>query len=596
MKGFITPAVIIAVATLAFGGSYIAWKRSQVPQESFGADPFVFTSGQVGSDPDSGDCLTTDGTFSTWSDSCGEGGPATGGGLASSTPWTPGQLAAIVDDETLTGVSTTSLTASSPLSLSNAISVIGSSASALSLDTSGAWTGNAGTASALFANGSNCLAGLAAGGVNASGAAEDCTDYWTEAENTSAAYISSVVADYPLQGLGTSGSHLSLAFGTTTSNTWAGTQTFTNSPLFSVLTAGTVNSRSDGTIYNTATSTPTFGNGLSYSGVAGDLIGGSSGTLTVTLGTTIAPSELVGQASFATNQVLSVNTGAGTFFSTATSTPTVTYPVQYSGTLGSFVGGSTGAFSLAFGTTTNNTWSGTNVFTATTTHTYIINGAGSPGSPSYTFGSDLNTGMYQITNDRIGFSVNATNIVDIRAAAFEVKTGITSTLLGQGTAIGSTFIATTPPSQGLIVQGLTGIGSSTPYASLSLTNTGSNPTLVLEDATSPDSTPFMIDASGRVGIGTTTPHAKLGVTGEGTALLNTFLAANSNNTPILTVQDNGTTTISGTSAATSTAYIYSTAAGKGGSIILEDVDGAGCTSVSALNGVLSAITVTCPTE
>lgn len=52
----------------------------------------------------------------------------------------------------------------------------------------GALTGNASTASALFANGSNCSAGSFPLGVDASGVVETCTDAWTEAENTSAAY------------------------------------------------------------------------------------------------------------------------------------------------------------------------------------------------------------------------------------------------------------------------------------------------------------------------------------------------------------------------------------------------------------------------
>ena len=42
--------------------------------------------------------------------------------------------------------------------------------------------GAATTATALAANGSNCSAGQAAGGVDASGAAEDCTDYATQTE------------------------------------------------------------------------------------------------------------------------------------------------------------------------------------------------------------------------------------------------------------------------------------------------------------------------------------------------------------------------------------------------------------------------------
>lgn len=47
-------------------------------------------------------------------------------------------------------------------------------------------------------------------------------------------------------------------------------------------------------------------------------------------------------------------------------------------------------------------------------------------------------------------------------------------------------------------------------------------------------------------------------------------------------------------SATSTAYIYSTGIGQGGSIILEDIDGAGCTQISALNGVLESKIVACP--
>lgn len=46
--------------------------------------------------------------------------------------------------------------------------------------------------------------------------------------------------------------------------------------------------------------------------------------------------------------------------------------------------------------------------------------------------------------------------------------------------------------------------------------------------------------------------------------------------------------------ATSSTYIYSGGAGLGGRLILEDTDGAGCTEVTALNGVLSAAIVACP--
>jgi len=56
-------------------------------------------------------------------------------------------------------------------------------------------TTNAPTATALAANGADCSLGNAPLGVDASGAVESCFDVWTEAENTSAAYIANVSED-----------------------------------------------------------------------------------------------------------------------------------------------------------------------------------------------------------------------------------------------------------------------------------------------------------------------------------------------------------------------------------------------------------------
>lgn len=132
-------------------------------------------------------CLTAD-CRTSWP----TGGGGGSGNVATSTGETQGFLSYWTTTNgtpaTLGQVATTSLTATSPLSLSQAISVIGAAASALSIDTSGAWTGNAGTASALFANGTNASAGNAILGVDASGNAEGAFDVWTEAENTAAAY------------------------------------------------------------------------------------------------------------------------------------------------------------------------------------------------------------------------------------------------------------------------------------------------------------------------------------------------------------------------------------------------------------------------
>ncbi len=115
-------------------------------------------------------------------------------GLSTTSPWTGSGVAWRVSDNQVSTVATTSLTASSPLALSQPISVIGSSASALSIDTSGTWSGNAGTATALAANGANCSSGSAPLGVDASGAAESCFDVWTESENTAANYEQALTA------------------------------------------------------------------------------------------------------------------------------------------------------------------------------------------------------------------------------------------------------------------------------------------------------------------------------------------------------------------------------------------------------------------
>lgn len=54
------------------------------------------------------------------------------------------------------------------------------SSNTLNVDTSGTWSGNANTATALASNGSNCSAGSAPLGVDASGAVEGCTDFEEE--------------------------------------------------------------------------------------------------------------------------------------------------------------------------------------------------------------------------------------------------------------------------------------------------------------------------------------------------------------------------------------------------------------------------------
>lgn len=108
-----------------------------------------------------------------------------------------------------------------------------------------------------------------------------------------------------------------------------------------------------------STSTATISSGLTYSGTWGNELGGVSGNLTCTTGSATVFGCLtaanfnvfnnkIGTSSVITNgQVLVAGPNGNTAYSVATSTPTVTSPITYSGTLGSFVGGSSGAFACA---------------------------------------------------------------------------------------------------------------------------------------------------------------------------------------------------------------------------------------------------------
>ncbi|MBI5133763.1 MAG: hypothetical protein HZA81_00005, partial [Candidatus Taylorbacteria bacterium] len=88
-----------------------------------------------------------------------------------------------------------------------------------------------------------------------------------------------------------------------------------------------------------------------------------------------------------------------------------------------------------------------------------------------------------------------------------------------------------------------GIGTTSPWGSLSVTNTGSGPSFVVEDSASPDSTPFIVDASGQVGIGTASPtyglHLKgsfLSQNGTGAGVTNpSGFVINSSNAGVLSV-------------------------------------------------------------
>lgn len=153
-------------AVLSISG-VLGYGKFQEYSQTFGALPLI-QSAQLAASPSNGECLFSDGTANYW-DTC-SGGP--GGGLSSYDAWT----------HPASGISATT----SGMVFNSASSTFVGQLRAGHFF--GNITGQSSTSLALAANGSNCSAGNFPLGVDASGAVESCTDAWTEAENTAAAY------------------------------------------------------------------------------------------------------------------------------------------------------------------------------------------------------------------------------------------------------------------------------------------------------------------------------------------------------------------------------------------------------------------------
>lgn len=139
---------------------------------------------------------------------------------------------------------------------------------------------------------------------------------------------------------------------------------------------------------------------------------------------------------------------------------------------------------------------------ATLTNLVVTNITGASTTDYYVTGGTYSSGT--LTLKRNGLS-------DITISGFGTGGGGSGTLTGSGVtnkvafwsgASGLTY--NTNFSWDNTNQRL-GVGITTPLAKLHVTNTGTTNSFLVEDSTSPDSTPFVIDQSGNVGIGTTTP-------------------------------------------------------------------------------------------
>lgn len=212
-----------------------------------------------------------------------------------------------------------------------------------------------------------------------------------------------------------------------------------------------------------------------------------------------------------------------------TSTPSVTYPVQYSGTLGKFLEGVSGAFSLAFGTTTANIWSAVQTFTSG-----LLSNAS----------STLNSLNFNGTSsDRIAFNLATGTSLIVGQGATTSRLGITSitncdTL--DTDSVGNVKCGTD-------ATGGAGTGTNTPslvYAggNLDRQNTTTNQIIL---GASNTSTLSRLEINGGLTVHQTATATTFVATSTGSSTFNTGVTFNSIASGTRAVFDNGTSTFRG---------------------------------------------------
>jgi hypothetical protein len=175
---------------------------------------------------------------------------------------------------------------------------------------------------------------------------------------------------YPLRYLS---DVLSLAWGTTTSNTFAGTQTFTNAPVFSSLSgllkgngSSALTVAVNGTDYTLITAKTCNGGdfvsavtagGVFTCGTPGSVVypfpgNATTTTITFTNGLVSNASTTIGTLHLQLTNGAVITTG-GTVSSQATSSPAIGSGLAYTGTPGAFLGGTSGTLSVSGLTTSN---------------------------------------------------------------------------------------------------------------------------------------------------------------------------------------------------------------------------------------------------
>lgn len=371
--------------------------------------------------------------------------------------------------------------------------------------------------------------------------------------------VTSVTGTYPVVSSGGATPAISLAFGTTTTNTWVH-QIF--SSLFAT-NATTTNATTTSFGINSETFTDLTGTGLSN--VAGALTNAGLLSLAQTYGTAQTGAITFATSTTAINNDWGITNSSGAFtFNLPTATTAIrgllsaadwtTFNAKQAAL--SFVYplvNAANSVSLAFGTTTSNTWGGTQTFSSPLVDGTLTGVVGANNGLTYAIATSTNF-VTSITVPQGSFAGGLTF-----ATTSNTTNGITSKLMitGSGSTLtfgsdqtgtltvpgGGTGNGTFTSSQLLYGNGianLSSVGTSTVtfsgpftgYSNFGATVGGGGSTVTwtgLATTSQPSSSNLLVSngGAGVYGVGTTTPTIGLGLTGSNLTLLSNAAGASS---------------------------------------------------------------------